>query len=48
MRGLTGLMWLLYIVIWLKHHGDRLYGIMGLLSKKWDGLDGYLLDCYDY
>ena len=38
-------MWLLYIVIWLEHHGD---GTMGLLSKKWDGLDAYSLDCYDY
>ena len=34
-------MWLLYIntiyiVIWLKHHGNRLYGVIGLLSKKSD------------
>ena len=47
-RGLTGLMWLLYIMIWLEHHGNRLYGVIRLLSKKWDGLDGYPLDCYDY
>ena len=24
LRGLTGLIWLLYIVIWLEHHGKRL------------------------
>ena len=39
LRGLTGLIWLLYmyIVIWLEHHGNRLYGVMGFLSKKSDG-----------
>ena len=42
-RGLTGLMWLLYIyiVIWLERHGNRLYGVMGLLSKKVEWMDGY-------
>ena len=38
-----------YIVTWLEHHGNKPYGVMGLLSKKsGDGLDGYPLDCYDY
>ena len=42
-------MWLLYIntiyiVIWLKHHGNRLYGVMGLLSKMCE----WTVDCYDY
>ena len=27
----------IYIVIWLEHHGNRLYGVIGLLSKKSDG-----------
>ena len=27
-------MWRLYIVMWLEHHGNRLYGFMELLSKK--------------
>ena len=26
-------------MIWLEHHGNRLYGVMGLLTKKLDGLD---------
>ena len=43
-----------YIAIWLEHHGNRLYGFMGLLSKMSDwmersGLDWIpLRDCYDY
>ena len=46
LRGLWGLreLWglrriggLLYFnVRWLGHHGNRLYGFMGLRSKKWD------------
>ena len=34
-------MWLLdiYIVIWLEHHGNRLYGFMGLRSKMSDWMD---------
>ena len=30
----------IYIFIWLEHYGNRLYGIMGLLSKKskWSGV----------
>ena len=24
----------IYIAIWLEHHGNRLYGFMGLRSKK--------------
>ena len=41
LRRLTGLMWTyIYIVIWLERHGNKLYGVMGLLSKKsGDGLD---------
>ena len=31
----------IYIVIWLEHHGNRLYGVLALLSKKvgvdWSG-----------
>ena len=43
----------MYIVRWLGHHGNRLYGFMGPLSKmlsgvEWSGVDGYPLDCYDY
>ena len=47
----------IYIVMRLERHGNRLYGFMGLLSKKWDwiewsgvdGMDGwYPWDCYDY
>ena len=30
----------IYIVIWLEHDGNRLYGFMGLLSKKSDGWMG--------
>ena len=35
----------IYIVMRLERHGNRLYGFMGLLSKKWDwiewsGVDG--------
>ena len=49
LRRLTGLMWTyIYIVVWLERHGKRLYGVMGLLSKKSsDGLDERPLDCYD-
>ena len=42
LRGAKGLMLLLYIYVyiyivrWLGHHGNRLYGFMGLRSKKWD------------
>ena len=42
----------------IEHHGNRLYGFMGLQSKmlewvsgvgEWSGwMDGYPLDCYDY
>ena len=45
----------IYIVIWLEHHGNRLYGFMRLRSKmsewmEWSGVEwsGYPLDCYDY
>ena len=43
----------MYIVRWLGHNGNSLYGFMGLQSKmlEWvmDGwMDGYPLDCYDY
>ena len=38
----------IYIVICLEHHGNRLYGVMGLLGKKSDGWSGVDLDCYDY
>ena len=34
LRWLTGLMWLL-LMIWLEHLGNRLYGVMGLVIKKW-------------
>ena len=30
----------MYIVRWLGHHGNRLYGFMRLQSKMWSGLDG--------
>ena len=54
LRGLTRLMWLLYtyVVIYLEYHGNRLYGAMGVLSKKSDGWvtgwSGYPSDCFDY
>ena len=43
----------IFNVRWLGHHGNRLYGFMGLRSKmSGDGvdgwMDGYPLDCYDY
>ena len=48
----------MYIVRWLGHNGNSLYGFMGPWSKmlewvsgvEWmDGwMDGYPLDCYDY
>ena len=49
LRGLTGLMLLLYIyvVIWLKHHGNRLSLLESEQNGDWAGLDGYPLDCYD-
>ena len=30
--------------MWLEHHGNRLYGFMGLLSKKWEwtGVDNVM------
>ena len=31
----------IYLLIWLEHHGNRLYGILGLLSKS---RTGYTLD----
>ena len=31
----------IYIAIWLEHNGYRLYGFMGLRSKKWDWMDGW-------
>ena len=53
LRGLGRMRGLLYIYIvrWLGHYSNRLYGFMELLSKmsEWvSGLDGYPLDCYDY
>ena len=36
---LTGLLWLLYTIhnaIWLQQHRIRLYGVLGILSKKSD------------
>ena len=33
LRGVKWLKWLVYIVIWFLHHGNWLYGVMGLLSK---------------
>ena len=42
----------IYIAIWLEHHGNRLYGVMGLLSwVDWmNGLEWIPnpLDYYDY
>ena len=44
----------MYIVRWLGHHGNRLYGFMGLRSKMSEWMDGWMewtgypLDCYDY
>ena len=43
----------IHVVRWLGHHGNRLYGFMGLQSKMWDWVSGvewsgYPLDCYDY
>ena len=40
----------IYIVIWLEYHGNRLYSVIGLLSKKLDGWKDELvgLDCYGY
>ena len=48
----------MYIVRWLGHNGNSLYGFMGLHSKmlewvsgvgEWSGwMDGYPLGCYDY
>ena len=42
----------IYILIWLEHNRNRLYGAMGVLSKKSDGWvtgwSGYPLDCCDY
>ena len=32
----------MYIVIWLGHHGNRLYGYMGLRSKMSDWMDGWV------
>ena len=29
----------IYIVIWLEHHLNRLYGVIGLLSKKCEWMD---------
>ena len=34
LRGVKWLKWLVYIVISFLHHGNRLYGVMGLLSKN--------------
>ena len=43
LRGLTGLMWLLYIYCdMVEQHGNRLYGAMGLLSKKWSGVGEWI------
>ena len=42
----------MYIVRWLGHNGNSLYGFMGLQSKmlEWvsgvEWMDGYPLDCY--
>ena len=30
----------IYIVTWLEHHGNRLYGVLRLLSKSLSGVDG--------
>ena len=30
----------IYIVIWFEHHGNRLYGFMGLRSKMLEWMDG--------
>ena len=44
----------MYVVSWVGHHGNRLYGFMRLQSKMlsgvdgWSGVDGYHLDCYGY
>ena len=32
----------MYIVIWFGHHGNRLYGYMGLRSKMSDWMDGWV------
>ena len=37
----------MYIVRWLGHHGNRLYGFMGLQSKMWDWMgewSGWIVD----
>ena len=34
LRGLRG--------VWFEQHGNRLYGVMGLLSKKWSGVGEWI------
>ena len=48
MRGLRRLRGLLYINchIWLKHHGNRLYGFIGPLSNMSEWMDGWVMDDY--
>ena len=32
----------IYNVIWLEHHENRLYGVIGFLSKESDGWTGWI------